>query len=99
MAAWLPCNIRYSKGYSSCAAHVKKHLYGKVDVVVKIWICREKKMALRGSLYIYILKIKFKVLQETGHDTNKMRVNKTEVQCTPTMHITCEIIHGRKGPQ
>jgi len=51
------------------------------------------------TLFIYILKIKFKVLQETGHDTNKMRVNKTEVQCTPTMHITCEIIHGRKGPQ
>jgi hypothetical protein len=52
-----------------------------------------------STLFIYILKIKFKVLQETGYDTNKMRVNKTEVQCTSMMLITCEIIHGRKGPQ
>jgi hypothetical protein len=52
-------------------------------------------MVTTCTLFIYILKIKFKVLQETGHDTNKMGVNKTEVQCTPKMHITCEIIHGR----
>jgi hypothetical protein len=51
------------------------------------------------TLFTYILKIKFKVLQETGYVTNKMRVNKTEVQCTPKLHITCKIIHGRKGPQ
>lgn len=51
------------------------------------------------TLFTYVLKIKFKVLQETGYDTNKMRVNKTEIQCTPKLHITCEIIHGHKGPQ
>jgi hypothetical protein len=44
------------------------------------------------TLFIYILKIKFKILQEIGYDTNKMRVNKTDVQCTPKMHITCETI-------
>jgi len=49
-------------------------------------------------IYLYT-ENKFKFLQESGYDTNKMRVNKTEIQCTPKMHITCEIIHGHKGPQ
>jgi len=49
-------------------------------------------------IYLYT-ENKSKVLQESGYDTNKMSVNKTEVQCTPKMHITCEIIHGHKGPQ